>query len=786
MSEVQHAIETRTQRSDRVVEGASRLGCRSVGWAWVLVPALAPLIVFWEALAGRRIIAPGDGLSYYLPLQVSVADAWRAGSFPGWDRGTFAGSPLFAIHQSAALAPTTLLGLVLPPVFAHNLTIISALVIAGVGAHLFAHRLTGDHAAAAVAGSALAFCGFQFAHLAHVSIIATSAWLPWSLWAIDRVVERATPRRVAAGAVVVALASLSGHGQMLAYLLVATGTYAVIVAGRARLRGLGAAAVTLVAGLALAAVQLVPVVAAIGGSDRSSLSLEEATAYSQDPKGLLVSVAPFLYGHAGRSGPVTTPYAGHWTLTELGGYVGAAALVLAAVGVPVWRRNRRVGALLVLALLSTLVALGDATPIGSVVHALPLFGQMRSWARYTLGLQLAVAVLAAVGVAEVRAGRRTWRVRWPALAAVAVAVALAVAPGLAPARVAGGELAWAVGAPLAAALVAGAVVCGVRRWPAAVLALLLLVIVDPVTNFGWWFRWRDASPTPAQAMDLVDGRTPPPWGRVPDAAGGVDRYLWAGDYLASLPHGPRVAAAAGQFSATGMDPLAPADHLDATGTDYLGNLREPSKLLGRRSHLLDLLRVTVVARPTDGGVKRTERRPALPEAFLVGATRRADRREAVAAATGQTVLRPGSEALIEHGCAQCPGPSRPGRAGEAGPVRWGRNSATVDVAASRPAVLVVSQSWSPGWTASVDGRSVPVVRVDGVVQGVAVPAGRSHVVLWYRAPGLVTGAAVSATTALALAVAMFVGRRHGQGCQNENHSRRSMLEGGSGHPVHTG
>jgi hypothetical protein len=726
----------------------------------VLAPILAPLLVFFEGLAGRRLLAPGDGHTYYLPMHLVVADQWRNGSFPGWDAGTFSGSPLFAVHQSAALHPATALRAVLPPVVGHNASVVVALVIAGVGTYLLTRRFTNDAMASAVAGVAFGLCGFQFVHLGHVAIIATTAWLPWALWAADRVVEAPSVRRLATGGLIVALAALSGHGQMLAYIVVVTFGFSLVVAlGRDVVRRMAPVIAMVVVGIALAAVQLAPVVAALGGSDRSGLTRAEAMAFSQDPGGLAVLVFPFLYGNARPEGPVHAPYAGEWTLTELGGYVGAAALVLAVIGLAAVRLDRRVLALTIVAVVSIAVALGDSTPLGHLVHTLPGFGQMRSWARYTVGAQLAVAVLAGVGVALARQGRVSIRVRWLAGGCVLVVAAAAVLPALAPARVEGTDLVWAVGAPGLAALVAVAVLAGARRHPAVLVVLVSLVAVDAVFVHGWWFRWRTASPAPAEALALVEGRAVPPWGPVPDAPGGVDRHLWAGDPLQAFPHTPRVAAAGGSLSVTGMDPLAPADYLEVTGTDYWGRIEEPSHLLGAASNLPDLLRITVIARPGSTGVVRQVRQPALPEAFLVGRTHRVSRREAIAAATGEEHLDPAREAVVEQDCPSCPTARRAGPAGRAGPVTRDPSGATVEVDADRDALLVVSQSWSPGWAATVDGRPAPVVRANGVVQGVPVPAGRSSVELRYVPPGLQVGAGVTAASAAFLVVALAVDRR---------------------------
>ena len=68
----------------------------------------------------------------------------------------------------------------------------------------------------------------------------------------------------------------------------------------------------------------------------------------------------------------------------------------------------------------------------------------------------------------------------------------------------------------------------------------------------------------------------------------------------------------------------------------------------------------------------------------------------------------------------------------------------IDVDAPDPSILVVRNAWDEGWSATVDGSSVPLLRVDGFVQGVAVPEGRHQVRLVYREPTIGRGIALSA------------------------------------------
>jgi hypothetical protein len=745
---------------------------------WLSVPVLAPLAVWLEAVRLDRVLAPGDGLTYYLPVQVLAARSWRAGSIPTWDRYSFAGSPLLATGQVGAFYPPNLVHLVLSPAVAHDLLVVLALAVAGLGGGLLGRRLTGDPVAGAVAGLAFGLSGFLFGHLNHLAISATACWLPWAVLGVERLFERRRPIRLLAAGAPVAAAAIAGHPQLLIVVVAVVVLWSAGVGLAERsVRPLLLGISTAGAGLALGAVQLLPVLHHLGQSDRTSLTFAQAMSWSFGPRESLLLVFPHLFGSQGGSGPFTAPYAGEWSLTELSGYVGAAALVLAAAGLAAARHARRLLPLGIIALAGVLVALGDTTPAGRVVHALPVLGQLRSWGRATVALDLAVAVLAAYGVAALRAGDPL--VGRPAVAVDVAATGGEVAgePGVRAPQVAAGSRSarrapvavlgvlvvlaavglvlpqapdgsaawWAVGLPIAAAGAALAATKLPRRLVGA--ALVLVVGLDMVLSFGWWHRWREQSPTSAQVAAALDPAVPPRWGAVPDAPGGIGRVAFdLDDPLDALPDVPRTTSAKGILTVAGYDPLAPADHLEAVGVDYRGDVGERSRLLAPGSHLADLLRVTMVV--GDDLVGRP-RAPALPEAFLVGEARAADHATAVAAAQGLADLDPERTALVE-GCSTCAAADDPGPAGVAGPVRWGPASASLVVDAERPALLVLSQAWSPGWSATVDGEHVEVVRTDGVVQGVPVPPGPSRVELRHRAPGLREGALLSTATLLAL------------------------------------
>jgi uncharacterized membrane protein YfhO len=75
-------------------------------------------------------------------------------------------------------------------------------------------------------------------------------------------------------------------------------------------------------------------------------------------------------------------------------------------------------------------------------------------------------------------------------------------------------------------------------------------------------------------------------------------------------------------------------------------------------------------------------------------------------------------------------------------VTWEARSANalrLRVTLDRPGLLVISQTYYPGWQAAVDGQPVQLWRADAVLSGVYLEAGEHQVTLAYRPPLLWLG-----------------------------------------------
>jgi hypothetical protein len=88
-----------------------------------------------------------------------------------------------------------------------------------------------------------------------------------------------------------------------------------------------------------------------------------------------------------------------------------------------------------------------------------------------------------------------------------------------------------------------------------------------------------------------------------------------------------------------------------------------------------------------------------------------------------------------------------------------RERVVVDTDATRRSLLVLADSWFPGWKATVDGREAPIHRVDYVIRGVSVPAGRHRVEFSYKPLSVRAGFAVSGLALLVVGAAAVIGWR---------------------------
>jgi len=96
-----------------------------------------------------------------------------------------------------------------------------------------------------------------------------------------------------------------------------------------------------------------------------------------------------------------------------------------------------------------------------------------------------------------------------------------------------------------------------------------------------------------------------------------------------------------------------------------------------------------------------------------------------------------------------------------GITRQNQHSLRIDMNATRPVVLVLSEIVFPGWRAQVDGKSTSIYRLNYALHGIVVQPGTHRIELIYRPDSLLIGAAMSVATALLLFSLILSRQRHG-------------------------
>lgn len=700
------------------------------------VVALAACIlwVHTESVSGSaRLTAHHDNLDGAAPLRVEAARQWHSGHWPLWNPYKRTGMPLLADTTAGAMYPGNLpflwmagpAGAAAPPVTApaHSAVFramdqVAALhaVLAGLFMLVFL-RAIGIAMAPSVLGALVYACSGTMGWFAawYVQIQNSAIWLPLILAAVHRVATgSADPARwIAAGALAVALQWLAGFPETSFYSgLIAIGYAASLLGNRRAWRPLLAVAAIYTAGIALAAVQLLPAL--------------ELQSLSRRPESLTLEMFQSL--------PASVSMMWHWLIPSTTSgfefppaaayHFGAAAVAAAVAGLiaAMTGRSRAAMFFAVMLVLGFLLSIGAATPLSEWAWHVPGLGAFRHPFKHMFELSLAVAGLSAIGADRIV----RWRPqsRWP-LAVVVAAIAFTCISLRINQRA------------LVSGNAAGVDISG--RAPQ------LLRHLEP----GWRVL------TPRQVFQKRDpefllGDYPTQF-EVP-AMHGAGPFLWS--------------ALAG---ATGMieEEMLFRRGLFARGDRTLALLSCRYLVQTRRgaafAPALDAALYQPLFETSD--FRLMQRGDALPRfRFVAGVG--CGNRQAIAESLHGGTPDPRDTALLDCNAADAPQSSLldPSRlAVEVSAERPGRIELSTRVPVDGRGFLVIGQADFPGWHARTDGAASPVRRVHGLVQGIELAAGTSRVELHYAPRSFAIGAALSTATLAVLLLLVVAGQRRRSG-----------------------
>lgn len=689
-----------------------------------------------------------DTLRQLYPWKTLVVESLKHGDLPLWNPYNFSGTPLLANFQSAALYPLGIFYLFLSQVDAWTVLIILQPLLAILFTYLYSRNIGVGTMGSWLAALSYGLSGFMAVWLEYNTVGHVILWLPLMLLAIEHL--KKYPRVLWLGVLtcIHAAALLAGHPQVYAYMLVFTFTYTLFRADRFMYKYiLGFTAL----GIGVAGVQILPGIELIALAARSPHDATQLfTKILIQPWQVLALPFPNLFGN-----PATRTY---WPADTFVGKVTTIGLIPLFFSLSALRRKDAVTKWFIFATAITLLLVTN-TPVSQLLYRVPIpLISSSSPTLMSFLFAFSLCMTCALGLdywlkdahSTKKLIRRTFQV------GVAFGI-LFLATRLPTTPIFSEHASVATRALLYGALVSTATLS--LFWIAIKFpryrqhAILVLLVIHTLDLFMFFQRFNPFIPKTLVFPDhpLLSYLTQ----KAPDRYWG---YGTAG--IAA-----NMASQYGMFSPEGYDPLYPkwygeflysyrdgklitqfdnATRSDAGITSVFGDggLSDPKKqkILNAVSarYILDRTENASTADTLPPDTLRNiyeynswrvyENIHAAPRAYLVNdiktytdASRFSDQFFASDFIPGTSVLLPISSKNI---------PETSG-SGSATIVSYLPERVTIRTDSPVPAILVLTDTYYPGWNATVDDAPAEILRANWTMRGVAVPQGVHLTVMTY-------------------------------------------------------
>lgn len=732
-----------------------------------------------------------DTLNFFWPTYAFLGDQLRNGNVPGWNPYQFSGVPFAADAESGWMyGPAMLIFTLMPLAAAIKVYAVAHILIAGCGTYLYGRVIGLIPAGALVAAWAVTqgglFSDRSRCCFAHIQV---ATWIPIALLGVELSVRtvRHTPRMLAwlltGFAISQMLAGWAGQGAMYglmlvgAYVLFRTVLYPLVPTETPRARIGGAlrhGLIPLLLGAGLAAPGILPRLAYYRESNLAG-------------------------GYSGAE--EWAAEVGGWTfgrqlevlLHPSGWFIWSIVFALGVVAIVQVERRYYAAFFLVLTVAGFTLGLERPTILHKVMFAvLPVFEELHSHfpERIALIFLFGPAMLAGIGMTEL--------MQHPKVRSLAVATAII---GIAAVAMRAADLdlkaqSWTaiVSAIVMLGLLALAARYG-RTGMYRLIALVLLALVLVELQIAAWTSFRNGNfalveyesiTEPNESAQVIMAGNPivPPRFFGYDPAINLDQHGETTYYRHDFKDGMTFALLVNNrgtlwnlADVQGYNPLQLSGYvayitaLNGAPQEYHGGYILPS---GLDSPLLPLLAPEFIVVPltipegrpdlqalvdrypevaTTARVRILRFTDAFPRAWIVHDVQQFDGDLTAAIAGAPVDFR--RTALVEEKVGSVDAPS--GTVAESATItEYSPDSLTLEVTSDGAGLLVLSEIYAEGWTATVDGIDQQVIEANGALRGVPISSGQHTVTLSFEPPRLRTGYGLGLAT-LILATSGVIG-----------------------------
>ncbi|MGC8879523.1 MAG: YfhO family protein [Anaerolineae bacterium] len=754
--------------------------------------ALATVTFFWRVVfAGEWMPAGGGDLASFLyPIHHFAAQSLKSGQFPLWNPYLYGGMPFAADIQTALYYPVNLIVWLAIPQVTYRMMMGLAIFhfwLAGAAAYLCFRSLLRRYDApvtgvwsscypALLGALAYMFSDFFVIHFGNLNLIAQAAWLPLIFLFYQRALGERSWRWAIWTGLLLGIAATAGHTQPWLFSVLALLVNTLYHIGAewytskqaevqpllperraSLLLPVGLLLLTLLIGIGLAAVALLPAYELSGWTPRATYDYQRAGEYSLPPAGLIGLFVPSFFGRD------PARHWGPWERVEVG-YLGILPLVLTMLSVGAGiRRERVIGLLSLLAAFSLLAALGAYSALyGYLYQLVPGLAGMRAPARFVFVFDFALAGLAAYGLQMLMQGTPTARqtlarfiraAPWILGGLVLIALPLSYY-----ALITSQDKDAVIFARTAAATNGLVFFIGLLAAASVLLYALQRGWVRPVV-FGML----------GVALTFFDL-----------ASLGSNLDVAKQDPSATFHHPGIIAFLQSDHSLYRIDTRTDIWHLWQPDTPLLYNVQDVSGVVNpliladyarflegtpsRSSRLYDSLNVkyVIAARDVvldwqkfapvfegDNQLAVFLNRAALPRAWVVHRARSVPDQAAAWEAVHAPEFDPALEVIVEGGSDLNVTAPRPA---DIRLDRYALNTLQLRVDMSAEGYLVLSENWYPGWQARVDGEPQAIWRANYAFRALHLSAGQHYVEMYFAPRSWMLGLAITCLTLVSVLI----------------------------------
>ena len=367
---------------------------------FVAFVALAAMLTWFchEMIFSGKIPFFRDLASYFYPIKFSVAEAFKSGELPLWDRRMASGFPIMAGFQSAVFYPPSIVFFLLPFFSAMQFTFVFHYAVAASGSYILFRSWKCPVFVAVIGAILFAFGGTTVSLTNLLNHFQGAVWLPWIIYLWERSVRAERWKEFVVFSIVSLCQLLAGSPEIFVL------SIGLVVLDTMRMYGEGECsgfcrkvAVLSGAGLiiiGLGMVQLLPTAELVLQSRRDQpIPSSEALAWSLRPSGLIGLLVPTLEADASLSTGVRLLFVDGLPFL-ISRYMGIITVFSLCSWLAAGKRERLV--VLVLIAISLLCAFGQYTPVYPFLYAwVPVLRAVRFPEKFYY-LTFALLVFAAV------------------------------------------------------------------------------------------------------------------------------------------------------------------------------------------------------------------------------------------------------------------------------------------------------------------------------------------------------------------------------------------------------